>query len=105
MLLPGCNCLSIKPMFVPIVEMSMILHFSYFPVSHPKNTEGVSSRSLKIKKIDKTLVSLLNCENKHVIRALVGFIASIDCFLEPCNPHLPSFCVIYIILFSLFWNH
>ena len=28
--------------------------------------------------IDETLVGLLNCENKHVINALAGFIASID---------------------------
>ena len=67
-----------KPIFVPIVELSMILHISYFPVSHTKNTEGVALRSLKIKKTDETLVSLLNCENKHVISALAGFIASID---------------------------
>ena len=42
-----------KPLFVPIVELSMILHISYFPVSHTKNTEGVSLRSLKIKKLTK----------------------------------------------------
>ena len=39
-----------KPIFVPIVELSMILHISYFPVSHTKNTERVSLRSSKIKK-------------------------------------------------------
>ena len=38
----------VKPKFVPTVELSMILHISYFPVSHTKNTEGVSLRSFKI---------------------------------------------------------
>ena len=42
-----------KPIFVPIVELSMILHISYFPVSHVKNTEGVSLRSFKIKTLTK----------------------------------------------------
>ena len=37
----------------PIVELSMILHYSYFPVSHTKNTEGVSLRSFKIKTLTK----------------------------------------------------
>ena len=35
-------------------------------------------KELKILKKDKTLVSLLNCENKHVLSALAGFIASIE---------------------------
>ena len=38
-------------------------------------------RERKNQKIDETLVSLLNCENKHVVRAVAGFIASIDKFL------------------------
>ena len=42
-----------KPIFVPIVELSMILHISYFPVSHTKNTEGVSLRSFKITTLTK----------------------------------------------------
>ena len=42
-----------KPIFVPIVELSMILQISYFPVSHIKNTEGVSLRSFKIKTLTK----------------------------------------------------
>ena len=42
-----------KPNIVPIVEFSMILHISYFPVSHTKNTEGVSLRSFKIKTLTK----------------------------------------------------
>ena len=42
-----------KPIFVPIVELSMILHISYFPVSHIKNTGGVSLRSFKIKTLTK----------------------------------------------------
>ena len=42
-----------KPILVPIVELLMILHSSYFPVSHTKNTEGSSLRSLKIKKLTK----------------------------------------------------
>ena len=42
-----------KPIFVPIVELSMILHISYSPVSHTKNTGGVSLGSLKIKKLTK----------------------------------------------------
>ena len=42
-----------KPIFVPIVELSMILHISDFLVSHIKNTEGVSLRSFKIKTLTK----------------------------------------------------
>ena len=42
-----------KPIFVPIVELSMILHITYIPVSHTKNIEGVSIRSLKIKNFTK----------------------------------------------------
>ena len=38
-------------------------------------------RERKNQKIDETLVTLLNCENKHVVRAVAGFIASIDKFL------------------------
>ena len=79
---------SAKPIFVPIVELSMILHIPYFPVSHTKNTEEVSIRSFKIKKIDETLVGLLNCENKHVISALAGF-----------------FCKLRIILITLHFSY
>ena len=35
-------------------------------------------KELQNQNIDETLVGLLNCENKHVINALAGFIASID---------------------------
>ena len=42
-----------KPIFVPIVELSIILYIPYFPVSHTKNAEGVSLRSLKMKKMTK----------------------------------------------------
>ena len=35
-------------------------------------------KELQSQNIDETLVGLLNCENKHVINALAGFIASID---------------------------
>ena len=42
-----------KPIFVPSVELSMILQVSHFPVSHTENIEGVSLRSLKIKKMTK----------------------------------------------------
>ena len=42
-----------KPIFVPIVELSMILHISSFLVSHTKNTEGVSLGSFKIKTLTK----------------------------------------------------
>ena len=35
-------------------------------------------KELQNQNIDERLVGLLNCENKHVINALAGFIASID---------------------------
>ena len=66
-----------KPIFVPIVELSMILHISYFPVSHQEQRRSFI-KELQNQNIDETLVGLLNCENKHVINALAGFIASID---------------------------
>ena len=41
------------PIFVSIVKLSTILHIPHFPVSQTKNTEGVSLRSLKIKKLTR----------------------------------------------------
>ena len=49
----------------------------YFPVSYREHRRNFI-KELKNQKIDETLVSLLNCKNKHVISALAGFIASID---------------------------
>ena len=70
-----------KTDFRPFGELPMILPISYFPASHTKNTGRVSLGSLKIKKTDETLVGLLNCENKLVISALAGLIASIEYLL------------------------
>ena len=63
-----------KPIFVLIVELSMILHISYFPVSHAKNRRSFI-KELQNQNINETLVGLLNWENKHAINALAGFIA------------------------------
>ena len=52
-------------------------HFLFSCVSYQEHRMSFIEE-LKIKKFDETLVSLLNCENKHVISALDGLIASID---------------------------
>ena len=52
-------------------------HFLFSCVSYQEHRRSFI-KELKYQKIDETLVSLLNCENKHVISALAGFIASID---------------------------
>ena len=66
-----------KPIFVPIVKLSMILDILFSCVSYQEHRRSLI-KELKNQKIDETLVSLLNCENKHVVSALAGFIASID---------------------------
>ena len=50
----------------------------YFPVSPPRTPKEFHQGAQKFKKNYETLVSLLHCENKVVISALAGFIASID---------------------------
>ena len=52
-------------------------HFLVSCVSYQEHRKSFI-KELKKQKIDETLVSLLNCKNKHVISALAGFIASID---------------------------
>ena len=52
-------------------------HFLFSCVSYQEHRKSFI-KELKKQKFDKTLVSLLNCENKHDISALAGFIASID---------------------------
>ena len=52
-------------------------HFFLFCVSYQEHRRSFI-KVLINKKIDETLVSLLNCENKHVISALASFVASID---------------------------
>ena len=47
-----CFSHSSHTILIPL-RMSDPLWVSYFPVSHTKNTEGVSLRSLKIKKLTK----------------------------------------------------
>ena len=55
-------------------------HFLFFCVSYQDNRRSFINE-LKNQNIDETLVGWLNGENKHVISALAGFIASIDLFL------------------------
>ena len=55
-------------------------HFLFSCVSYQEHRRSFN-KELKNQKIDKTLVSLLNCQNKHVISALADFIASIDQFI------------------------
>ena len=52
-------------------------HFLFSCVSYQEHRRSFIKEP-KNQKNDETLVSLLNCKNKHVISALVGFIASID---------------------------
>ena len=47
------------------------------PVSYQEHRRSFI-KELNNQKIGETLVDLLNCENKHVIGALAGFIGSID---------------------------
>ena len=52
-------------------------HFLFSCVSYQEQRRSFI-KELQNQNIDETLVGLLNCENKHVINALAGFIASID---------------------------
>ena len=52
-------------------------HFLFSFVSYQEHQRSFI-KELKNQTIDETLVSLLNCENKHVISALAGFIASVE---------------------------
>ena len=52
-------------------------HFLFSCVSYQEHRRSFIKEP-KNQKIDGTLGGLLNCENKHVISALAGFIASID---------------------------
>ena len=52
-------------------------HFLFSCVSYQEYRRSFI-KELKNQNIDKKLVGLLNCENRHVISALAGFIASID---------------------------
>ena len=55
-------------------------HYLFSCVSYQEHRRSFI-KELQNQNIDETLVGLLNCENKHVINALAGFIASIDLFL------------------------
>ena len=50
-------------------------HFLFSCVSYQKHRRSFI-KELQNQNIDETLVGLLNCENKHDINALAGFIAS-----------------------------
>ena len=52
-------------------------HFLFSCVSYHEQRRNFI-QELKNQQIDENLVSLLNCENKHVTNALAGFIGSID---------------------------
>ena len=52
-------------------------HFLFSCVSYQEHRRSFI-KELQNQNIDETLVGLLNCENKHVINALAGFIASIE---------------------------
>ena len=52
-------------------------HFLFSSVSYQEHQRSFIEE-LQNQNIDETLVGLLNCENKHVVNALAGFIASID---------------------------
>ena len=52
-------------------------HFLFPSVSYQGHRRSFNSE-LKNHRIEETQVSLLNCGNKHVVSALVGFIASIE---------------------------
>ena len=52
-------------------------HLIFSCVSYQEHRKSFI-KELQNQNIDETLVGLLNCENKHVINALAGFIANID---------------------------
>ena len=59
-------------------------------------------KDLKNHKIDETLVSLLNCENKHVISVLAGFIAGGKWSLGLMPFGLKSFGLIQLVTWPNF---
>ena len=50
-------------------------HFLFSCVSYQEHRKSFI-RELKNQKIEETLVGLLNCENKHVISTLAGFMGT-----------------------------
>ena len=70
-----------KTVICPICRVvDVTAHLLYCSVSYQEHRRSFI-KVLKNQKNGKTLVSLLNCENKHAIRALAGFVASIEQFL------------------------